>query len=346
MALAAINDLRIVVGGQRVLDEGVALVGRAHTSLSGEFFILNDETARAAFADAWQGRGIPGSAVITAHPQIIDQAAGLVAPRVSVAHYGDLAPSTAPREFIHTKTTARDMHTADPEALLSTASYGGNARRELEFAGVLHGDAARAVHELADSVTSRDWQRQRDAIAWARTQGIYLTDPVTKERGLPEAISSLVAEEPRHLTVAMKTMVDVRFANEIAARRAAGVDVDVIVERIDQASHDALVGSGVHLLKPSDADRELHGNVIIAEGLGHAYWGTLWASPRSFARDHVPNLYTGGGDLLPPSKRWDRSREIGGITNAAGAIDDLRAGLATLEAAPHDYRAGGGLIVP
>ena len=338
MQFAAIDNLRMVVGGSAAIDAGLELAGRARTSLSGEFFILNDDAARTALADAWRGREVPGSAVVTAHPQIIDQIAGLTGPRLSVAHYGALAPDTAPREFIHTKSLARDTN-SDPEAWLATASFGGNARHEWEVAGMFGGDAARSVHELADAVASRDWQRQRDAISWAQGLGVYVTDPVTRHRGLAEMVESLVRDEPRHLTVAMKSIFDEQFAGELAARHSRDhLPVDVIVERIDEPSERVLREAGITMVKPSETGPALHGNVIIADGLGLGYWGTMWGSPRSFARDGVHNLYTGGGNTLPRSQQWDRSREFGGLTSNAQAVADLRRGFDLLDPRPHDFR--------
>lgn len=339
MRYAAINDLRIIVGGNSVLDEGAALARRAHTSLSGEFFKLQDEASLAALADAWVTRQLPGSAVVTAHPQIIEQVAPLTGPRLEVVHYGGLVPAQAPREFIHTKTLARDANTPDAEALLATAAMGGGARVEWELAGLLRGDAARAVHELADSVASGDWQRQRDAISWARTHGIYLTDPVTNETGLGDVLHELVRTEDQHLTVAMKTFFDERFAAEIATRRIRdSLPVDVVVERIDEPSERILREAGVNLLHPAHDGMKIHGNAIVAQGLDQAYWGTLWASPRGFARDKVPHLYTGGGRPLPPSERWDRSREIGAVTASPQGVRDLREAIELLRPHPHDYR--------
>ena len=339
MGFAAVNDVRIVVGGSAVLDEATALAGRARKSLSGEFFKLQDDASRTALADAWQARELPGSAVITAHPQIIDQMEGLAGPNLTVVRYGGLVPVEAPREFIHTKTLARDIHTSDPEAWLSTAAMGGFARQEWEVAGMLRGDAARSVHELADSVASNDWQRHRDALAWARSQGIYATDPVANDTSLGQVIHQLVRTEDEHLTVAMKTFYDERFAAELATRSSRdGLPVEVVVDRIDEPSERLLREGGVRLLRPSDDVPQMHANMIVGDGLEQAYFGTLWASPRGFGRDHVPHLYTGGGMPLPPSERWDRSRELGMLVGDPQGVRDLRAAVDLLRPATHDFR--------
>lgn len=335
----SISTVRIVIGGDRSLDEAIGLAGRARRSLSGEFFKLNDPASCAALVDAWQVRGIPGSAVVSAHPQSLEQIMALTGPGTTVAHYADLAPSLAPRQYIHSKSLARDIHTDDPEAWLSTAAMGGDARREWEVSGLFGGDAARSVHELADSVASRDWQRQRDAIAWARSLGVHVIDPVLEARGLSDAVTELTRTEPKRLTVVMKSIFDERYAREIARRRIEdGVPIEVVVGRIDVDSERVLREGGVPLLLPSDGALALHGNVVLAEGLGQAYWGTLWASPRSFPREGVPNPWTGGGDTLPRSMQWDRSRELGAVTSDPQALLDLRAGIALLDARPHDFR--------
>jgi hypothetical protein len=334
---AALSDLRIVVGGNAALDEGVALARRAHTSLSGEFFKLQDDAARTALMDAWQNRELPGSALITAHPQSIEQLADIAGPNTRVGHYGELVPSTTPREFIHTKTLARDAETPDAEAWLSTAAFGGSARNDWEVAGVFHGDAARAVQELADSATSHDLQRQHDAIAGARAHGIYATDPMTHDHELGEALTDLVRHEDEHVTVAMKTFFDESFARELAARRAAGVPVDVIAERFDAPSERILREAGANLMIPGKDAPTMHGNVVVARRQQKGYFGTLWASPRGFGRDHVPNKYTGSAVHLPPSEHWVRSRELGVITSGSQAVQDLRSAVDLLQPVPHDF---------
>lgn len=339
MRYAALSELRVVVGGGAALDEAAALARRAHTSLSGEFFKLQDPASLDALRDAWQVRQLPGSAVIAAHPQSIAQLDGVRGPNVATALYGALEPTSAPRLYIHTKTLARDMHTADAEAWFSTAALGGNARNEWEVAAILRGDAARSVHELADSVTSRDWQRHRDALGWARTHGIYATDPIAHDRALGDVIHELVRTEDRHLTVAMKTMFDEDFASELATRASRDrLPVDVVVERIDEPSERIMREGGVRLLRPAHDGPPIHGNVVVAEGLEQAYFGTLWASPRGFGRDHVPHLYSGGGNPLPPSQRWDRSRELGIVTDSPQGIADLRSGVELLRPHAHDFR--------
>lgn len=339
MRYAALPELRIVVGGGAALDEAAALAGRAHSSLSGEFFKLQDPAALDALRDAWQVRTLPGSAVIAAHPQSIAQLNAIRGPRVAAALYGALEPSLAPRHYIHTKTLARDIHRPDAEAWFSTAALGGNARNEWEVAAILQGDPARAVHELADSVASKDWQRQRDALAWARTQGIYGTDPVAHEHGLGDVIHELVRTEDRHLTVAMKTMFDEEFATELATRATRDrLPVDVVVERIDEPTERIMREGGVRLMHPAHGGPAMHGNVVVAAGLDQAYMGTLWASPRGFGRDHVPHLYSGGGVPLPPSQRWDRSRELGIVTASPQGVADLRSAVDLLRPHVHDFR--------
>ncbi len=338
MNIASVPELRVVAGGARVLDEGIGVINRAHNSLSGEFFVLLDDAGREALHRAWNERGLRGSAVITSHPQSIEQATSLVGPNVRIGHYGDLEPTTAPREFIHTKTVARDEH-FDAEAWVSTGSFGEDTRWRWDVAGIFGGDAARAVHELADSVVSRDYQRQRDALNWARSLGIYATDPVTNDTSLGQAISEIVAQEPQQLTVVMKSIYDAKFAAEIATRKVRdGLPVDVIVKRIDEPSEAILREAGVNMLKPADDVPEIHGNVVIGSGLDHAYFGNLWASPRGFGRDHVPNPHTGGGGTLPRSQWWDRSRELGVVTSDSNAVHDLREAIHLLKPRPYDFR--------
>ena len=339
MNIASVPELRVVAGGAQVLDEGIALANRAHTSLSGEFFKLTDDASRDALARAWHDRNLWGNAVITAHPQSIEQATPIIGPRAHLTHYGELAPSTRPREFIHTKTLARDKDTGDAEAIVSTGGLDPETRWRWDVAGVFRGEAARAVHELADSVASLDYQRQRDAIGWGQTLGLYLTDPVTQGHGLGDAIHAIVRDEPTHLTVAMKSIYDAKFAAELATRHVRdGIPVDVIVKRIDEPSERVLREAGVNLLKPSDEVPEIHGNVVHGAGLEHVYFGNLWASPRGFGRDHVPNPFTGGGGTLPRSQWWDRSRELGVVTSDSNAVRDLREAVELLRAAPHDFR--------
>jgi hypothetical protein len=339
--IASVPSLRIVAGGANVLAEGAALADRATNSLSGEFFVALEQNARTAVGNAWN-RGVHGSAVITAHPQSIEQIESLVGANgdhVRIGHFGELAPSTAPRQFIHTKTLARDEKTATPEAWLSTGSFSDDTRWRFEVAGIFGGDAARAVHELADSVASHDFQRQRDALAWAKTLGIYATDPVSEEHGLGEAVHHIVRNEPTHLTVAMKSMFDERFATEIAMRHVRdGIPVDVITKRMDEPSERILRQAGVNVMKPADDVPEIHGNVVHGEGLAHAYWGTLWASPRGFGRSEVPNPFTGGGGTLPRSQWWDRSRELGAVTSDPQGVADLHKALELLKPAPHDFQ--------
>lgn len=338
MDYAALSDLRIVVGGNAALDEGVALAQRAHTSLSGEFFKLQDEASRTALMDAWQNRELRGSALITAHPQSIDQLVDITGPNVTVGHYGELVPSETPREFIHTKTLARDTETPDAEAWLSTAAMGGTARNDWEVAGVFHGDAARAVQELADSSVTHDLQRQRDAIAGARAHGIYATDPVTNDHELGDVITDMVRREDTHITVAMKTFFDETFARELAARRINDhIPVDVVAERFDAPSERILREAGVNLTIPGKDAPTMHGNVVVAEGLDQGYFGTLWASPRGFGRDTVPNRYTGSAVPLPPSEHWVRSRELGVVTSNSQAVSDLRSAVDQLQPVPHDF---------
>lgn len=336
--IASVPELRVVAGGAQVLDEGIGLINRAHDSLSGEFFVLLDDAGREALHRAWNERGLRGSAVITAHPQSIEQASTIVGPNVRVGQYGDLLPTNAPREFIHTKTLARDEH-FDAEAWVSTGSFGQDTRWRWDVAGMFGGDPARAVHELADSVVSRDYQRQRDALSWARSMGIHATDPVTQDHSLGDAIHTIVRQEPKHLTIVMKSIYDATFAAELATRHVRdGIPVDVIVKRIDEPSERVLREAGVNLLKPSGDVPEIHGNVVHGAGLDHAYFGNLWASPRGFGRDHVPNPFTGGGGTLPRSQWWDRSRELGVVTSDSTAVRDLREAVELLRAAPHDFR--------
>lgn len=339
MNIASVPELRVVAGGAQVLDEGIALANRAHTSLSGEFFKLTDEASRNALSRAWRERDLWGSAVITAHPQSVEQATPLVTgTRSHVTLYGELAPSTRPREFIHTKTLARDKDTGDAEAMVSTGGLDEETGWRWDLAGVFRGEAARAVHELADSVASVDYQRQRDALAWARTLGIYGTDPVTNDHGLGDAIHEIVRQEPQQLTVVMKSIYDAKFAAELATRHVRdGLPVDVIVKRIDEPSEKILREAGVALHKPADDVPEIHGNLVIGAGLEHAYFGNLWASPRSFGRDHVPNPFSGGGGTLPRSQWWDRSRELGVVTSDTNAIRDLKEAIHLLKPQPHDF---------
>jgi hypothetical protein len=73
--------------------------------------------------------------------------------------------------------------------------------------------------------------------------------------------------------------------------------------------------------------------------LDQAYFGTLWPSPRSFLDDATPNPYAGGGATLPRSQWWDRSRELGLLTNDSQAVTDLREGVASLlKPQGHDFR--------
>jgi hypothetical protein len=223
--------------------------------------------------------------------------------------------------------------------MVSTGGLDPETGGRWDLAGVFRGEAARAVHELADSVASVDYQRQRDAIAWAQTLGLYLTDPVTQGHGLGDMIHHLVRTEPKQLTVVMKSIYDAQFAGEIASRHVRdGLPVEVVVKRIDAASERVLRNAGVALLKPSDHLPEIHGNLVHAAGLDQAYFGNLWASPRGFGRDHVANPFTGGGGTLPRSQWWDRSRELGVVTSDSNAVRDLREAVELLQPAAHDFR--------
>ncbi|MCW2974316.1 MAG: hypothetical protein JWN72_2589 [Thermoleophilia bacterium] len=340
MALPAIENVRVILGGSRIVDETVDMIGRAKTSLSGEFFTANEDVSRAALRAAWHDRDVPGSALITAHPQSIEQLEGIRGPRTAVTLYGALAPHTAPREFIHTKSVAINKDSA-PEAILGSASLSPDSRWRFEAAGHVQGDVARAVHELPDAAASGDWQRQRDSIEWAQSLGIYLTDPVSRGRGLPNMISELIATEPTHLTVATKSFFNVEVAEQIARRHASdGLPIDVIVKRIDEESERVLRTAGVNLLKPADDVPEIHGNVTVATGLDQAYVGSLWFSRRSALDDAHPNPFTGGGGTLPRPQWWDRSRELGFLTSDSRAVTDLQEGVANLlKPHGHDFQA-------
>lgn len=345
MAIAALDSTRIILGGAKIVDEHVALINRASSSLSGEFFTANEDITREALRAAWQDRNVPGSALITAHPQSIAQLDGIRGARTAVAHYGGLAPSNAPRDFIHTKTVAINKDTA-PEAIVGSASLSPDSRWRFEAAGHVTGSPARALHELPDAAASGDWQRQRDSIEWARSFGIYVTDPVSRDRGLPNMIRELVRTEPTYLQYATKSFFNEELATEIAVRRVRdGLPVDVIVKRIDEPSERVLREAGVNLLKPADDVPEIHGNVLVASGLDQAYVGTYWPSFRSDLNDLKPNPFTGGGGTLPRSQWWDRSRELGFATRDSQAVTDLHAGIGNL-LQPHGHDFRGEVIRP
>jgi hypothetical protein len=147
-----------------------------------------------------------------------------------------------------------------------------------------------------------------------------------------------VRHEDRHITIAMKTFFDERFARELAARRVDdGIPVQVIAERLDAPSERILREAGVDLRIPGKDAPTMHGNVAIFEGQDQAYFGTLWASPRGFGRDLVPNKYTGSAVHLPPSEHWVRSRELGVVTSDSQAVSDLRAAVDLQQPVPHDF---------
>lgn len=149
----------------------------------------------------------------------------------------------------------------------------------------------------------------------------------------------LVEHESSELTIAMKSVFDEQFARDVALRHTRdGIDMRLITKRIDEPSEKILRDAGVTLLKPDGSKPEIHGDAIVAHGLGHAYWGTAYASPRTLARADVPNLYAGGGSLLSPSSQWVRSREIGALTDHGTGIEDLLRGIDELNAQPHDFR--------
>lgn len=339
MTITTIGDgLRIVVGGNRVLDEGIGVIGRAQKSISGELFKLTDPTARDLLRSKW-GSGLGGSALITAHPQSIEQLDAVAGPNMSVGSYGDLVPRTAPRQYIHSKTVARDVETDDPEAWIATGSLDPATRSTWEIAGVTDGDTARAVGELASSAVSRDYDRWHSAIDSGRKLGLYVVDPVTQNRGYAEGLEEIARTEPTGLTVITKSFFDERYARELADRRTRDhLPVTVIMKRVDEASERILREADVQLWKPAVDQPVLHGNVTIGHGLGVGMWGTLWASPRGFARPDVPNPFTGGAGTLPRSQWWDRSRELGAATADPTAIHDLLEGVELLRARPHDFR--------
>jgi hypothetical protein len=159
-------------------------------------------------------------------------------------------------------------------------------------------------------------------------------------------LDELVNTEPTHLTIATKSFFSADFATRVAQRHASsGVPIDVIVKRIDEPSERILREAGVNLLKPADDVPEIHGNVIVAAGLDQAYFGSLWPSARSFLDDVKPNPYAGGGATLPRSQWWDRSRELGLLTNDSQAVADLREGVAAL-LKPHGYDFRAEVITP
>jgi hypothetical protein len=334
-----IHDVQMVTWGQPVLDASIDVARSARSSLNGEYFVLLEQGGVDAVRDAYQVRGVPGSALVTAHPQSVQQAEGVMGAQSRYGLYGQLSPTTTPRQFIHTKTLSANGD--DPEhakAILASGSLSDDTKWRWEVAGVVTGKPARALHHLAASAVSGDLAYMRTAIARANVEGIYLNDPVVGSTGLTDAIMGLVHHENADLTIAMKSVFDEQFATAVAARKAAGVDVRIITKRIDEPSERILREAGVPLLKPDGSKPEIHGNAMVAGGLGQAYWGTAYASPRTFAQADVPNLYAGGGRLLSPSAQWERSREIGALTDDAQAITDLRRGIAEMNAQPYDFR--------